>query len=164
MKKSILIRVIIGLVIIGAALIYKYYIAEPEKVNNINTNQNQNQNINQNIKAVIEAVKIKDLNIQSGDVIISPVTITGQAPGSWFFEGSFPIEVVDSVEGIIKQGYATAVGEWMTEDYVQFEAVIEFNNLMASDEQVGKIIFKKDNPSDLRELDDSFELSVKFSE
>jgi len=160
MKKSILIRVVIGLVIIGVALVYKYYIAEPEVVENINTNINAEENVN----AVIEALKIKDLNIESGELITSPVTISGSASGTWFFEGSFLVDLVDENDSVIAQSYVTALGEWMTEEYVSFGGTLEFSNLMAGDVQTGKLIFRKANPSDLNELDESFELPVKFSE
>lgn len=158
MKKSILIRLAIGVVFIGGALIYRYYIAEPKSVENIDVNIQVNENVN------TEPEKIINLNIEPRDAIKSPQVITGQAPGSWFFEGSFPIEIIDDTGTVIKQSYVTAIGEWMTDDYVSFQAIVEFNNLMASDSQVGKIVFKKDNPSGLPENDDSFEVMVFLSD
>src|SRR3989344_8354890 len=75
----------------------------------------------------------------------TPVTITGEARGNWYFEGSFPIEVKDNNGKVIGNGIAQASGEWMTEDFVPFEAKIEFTS--PGPNQSGTIVLKKDNPS-----------------
>src|SRR3989338_9762193 len=43
-----------------------------------------------------------------GSLITSPVTITGEARGTWFFEASFPVYVADWDGLIIGEGYAAA--------------------------------------------------------
>ena len=48
------------------------------------------------------------------------------ARGHWFFEGSFPVMVVDWDGRIIATHFATAQDDWMTEDFVRFEGEIEF--------------------------------------
>ncbi len=58
--------------------------------------------------------------------IESPLTIKGEARGVWFFEGSFPLFLADWDGKIIAQYYASAKSEWMTEEFVPFEAVLEF--------------------------------------
>jgi hypothetical protein len=99
-------------------------------------------------------------------VITSPLTLTGEA-GGWYFEGSFPVEVVDASGNIIVQGQATATGDWMTTDFVPFTASLTFTNpYTAGDpeaEKAGKIILRKDNPSGLPENDDSFEVPIRFA-
>jgi hypothetical protein len=52
----------------------------------------------------------------------SPITISGTARGNWFFEGSFPISIVNWDGLIIGEGIAQAQGEWMTENFVPFTA------------------------------------------
>jgi hypothetical protein len=96
--------------------------------------------------------------------ISSPVTITGKARGPWFFEGSFPISVVNWDGLIIGEGVATAQGEWMTEDFVPFTATITYNIATNTPYNRGAIILKKDNPSGLPENDDAVEMPVLFSE
>src|SRR3989338_6962652 len=48
--------------------------------------------------------------------IESPLTITGEARGNWFFEASFPV-VLTNWDGLIfAQGVAQAKSDWMTTD------------------------------------------------
>ena len=60
---------------------------------------------------------------------------------------------------IIAEGYATAQGDWMTTDYVPFEATLEFT-ADTSVSNRGSLILKKDNPSGLPENDDALEYTV----
>jgi hypothetical protein len=108
---------------------------------------------------IIEIYSPKD-----GDEIASPLTVTGKARGYWFFEGDFPVILTDWDGKIIAESFATAQGEWMTEDFVDFEGVIEFEKPEDVGEfsNRGSLIFQKDNPSDLPELDDAREMTVFF--
>ncbi len=98
--------------------------------------------------------------------INSPVSITGQAPGTWFFEASFPIYIVNWDGLIVGEGYARAKKDWMTTAYVPFEASIFYKlpdkPVAGTYSEEGVIIFKKDNPSGLLKYDDSFEVPVIF--
>jgi hypothetical protein len=97
-----------------------------------------------------------------GDVVGSPIKVRGEARGYWFFEASFPVILVDWDGRIIGEGIATANGEWMTEDFVPFEAEIIFDNsyLEESYSNRGALILKKDNPSGLPEHDDALEIPI----
>jgi len=95
-----------------------------------------------------------------GTVIGSPLKIRGQARGTWFFEGDFPLILKDQKGRVIARGYVTARGEWMTEQFVPFEGTLTFIKPAAGDR--GILVFKKDNPTDRPELDDSLELPVYF--
>ncbi len=95
-------------------------------------------------------------------VITSPVTIIGDARGTWFFEASFPITIVDWNGLIIGQGIAHAQSDWMTEEFVPFTATVEFTVATDTPYRRGAIILKKDNPSGLPEHDDALEIPVKF--
>ena len=95
-----------------------------------------------------------------GAVITSPLKVQGQARGTWFFEGDFPLILKDIKGRVIARGYVTALGEWMTKDFVPFEATITFAKPASSDR--GFLVFKKDNPTDRPELDDAMELPVFF--
>jgi len=92
-------------------------------------------------------------------VIKSPLTIKGQARGTWFFEASFPVILTNWDGLIIAQGIATAKSDWMTEEFVPFEAVLEFNEQQSYSNR-GALILKKDNPSGLPENDDALEIPV----
>lgn len=95
-----------------------------------------------------------------GAVISSPLIIRGRARGTWFFEGDFPLILYDMKGRVIAKGYVTARGEWMTEKFVPFDGTITFEKPMDADR--GILVFKKDNPTDRPELDDSLELPVHF--
>ena len=101
---------------------------------------------------------------REGDTITSPVTITGTARGSWFFEASFPISIVNWDGLIIGEGIATAQGDWMTADFVPFTATIAYTVDPQTPYNRGAVILKKDNPSGLPEHDASTEIPVIFGE
>lgn len=104
-----------------------------------------------------EEVFVKVDSPSSNQEIQSPFIIKGQARGTWFFEASFPIILLDEKGNIIKQTIAQAQGEWMTEDFVPFEAILTFS---VPKDQKGTLVFKKDNPSGLPENDDEVRVSV----
>lgn len=93
-----------------------------------------------------------------GEIITSPLKISGEARGNWYFEASFPLELLDAAGNQIAQGFATAEGEWMTEEFVPFEAVIIFPSSVGN----GTLVLHKDNPSGLPEHDAQVEIPVRF--
>jgi hypothetical protein len=95
-----------------------------------------------------------------GDTISSPLTISGQARGFWFFEASFPYELQDSNGTMIAQGPVQATGEWMTEEFVPFTVDITFPSQPT--DSMGTLLLKKDNPSGLPENDDTLVIPVVF--
>lgn len=96
----------------------------------------------------------------SGDVIRSPLEISGRARGFWFFEASFVVELQDREGNELATAIATAEGEWMTEDFVPFTATLTFEQPEADE---GILIFHKQNASGLKEHEDSVEVPVKFN-
>lgn len=95
-----------------------------------------------------------------GEKVKSPIKLSGEARGYWFFEASAPVEIVDANGNSLGAHYITAQGEWMTEDFVPFEGELEFNN---PGQGTGKLILRKDNPSDLPENDDDLTIPIKFT-
>ena len=89
----------------------------------------------------------------------SPLTVTGRAVGNWFFEASFPIEVVALDGTVLGRNFVQAQDEWMTTDFVPFVGQIIFDSQGYSS---GFIIFHKDNPSGLPEHDASRKMPVNF--
>lgn len=108
-------------------------------------------------------------------VVTSPLTITGEAPGFWYFEASFPLVLVNWDGLVIAQGYATAQGEWMTQEMVPFTGVLEFTDVLPLTEEVedlaqlqdfmkkGALILQRGNPSGLPENEDAIEFSIRFA-
>jgi hypothetical protein len=97
---------------------------------------------------------------EPGAVIESPLQVSGQARGMWFFEGDFPIVLKDSRGREIAKWFASAQGEWMTKSFVPFTATLNFKSPGAGTR--GVLELKKDNPSDRRELDDVVRVPVFF--
>lgn len=87
-------------------------------------------------------------------------TVRGEAR-LWYFEGSFPVEVVDANGKRLAMGIAQAQGEWMTTSFVPFSAPITLNSTPTT--QTGTIILRKDNPSGLSQNDDEFRVPIRFS-
>ncbi|KKP79922.1 MAG: hypothetical protein A2271_02650 [Candidatus Moranbacteria bacterium RIFOXYA12_FULL_35_19] len=111
------------------------------------------------------ANKIIITSLKPNDEIASPVLILGSAVGGWFFEGDFPGEVYDDNDKKLGSHFCSFISKsendtWMTEDFVDFRCEINFSEPKT---EKGYLLFKKDNPSDMRELDEEFKLPVKFS-
>ena len=103
---------------------------------------------------------IRVSSLSSSAAISSPVTITGEARGQWYFEASFPIVLVDQDGKVTAEGHAQALSDWMTTDFVPFEAKIEFTKPPYG--KSGMLMLKKDNPSGLPENDAAIEIPVSF--
>jgi hypothetical protein len=93
-----------------------------------------------------------------GSTITSPVTITGEARGTWFFEASFPVRIVDDQGQQVGIGVAQAEGEWMTTDFVPFSATVEYSTNATQ----GALLLKKDNPSGEPQYDAQIAIPVQF--
>jgi hypothetical protein len=94
------------------------------------------------------------------DVITSPLMITGEAKGTWYFEATFPVVLTNWNGLIIAEGYATATQDWMTEDFVPFTAEIVFEKPNYGER--GSLILQKANASGLPEHDDALEITIMF--
>jgi hypothetical protein len=90
----------------------------------------------------------------------SPLTITGEARGNWYFEASFPVEILDANGKVLGTHYAQAQGEWMTENFVPFRSTLTFTSPTTP---TGTLVLHKDNPSGLPEHDAQVRIPVRFS-
>ncbi|MFH1427427.1 MAG: GerMN domain-containing protein [Patescibacteria group bacterium] len=93
--------------------------------------------------------------------IISPLVISGEARGTWFFEASFPVKLYDDSSTLLTSAIASTTEDWMTEDFVPFQAMLTFSAPVGT---YGKLILEKDNPSDLPENADELIIPIKFGE
>lgn len=92
----------------------------------------------------------------------SPVTVSGEVPGTWAFEGDFPVELRDQAGEMIASAPGTLEGDWMSQEHVPFEAELEFTGVEPGSE--GSLLLIKDNPSNKPELDDRLEIPVGFAD
>lgn len=86
--------------------------------------------------------------------------IIGQARGYWFFEASFPIEILDKDGAVLTSSIATAQGEWMTENFVQFVSKVKVPGGYMGP---ATVVLKKDNPSGLPENDASISFPITIA-
>jgi hypothetical protein len=96
--------------------------------------------------------------LKSNDIITSPLIVEGKAKG-YFFEGSFPVELVDANGNVLVQTTADATENWMQIGYVKFQSRISFDSGTNTN---GVLIFRNDNPSGLSENAKSFQVPVRF--
>jgi len=134
------------IILMAAALgyfLYQNQIADKKldsaSYNQHDSDQKDNQSNNQTISSEI----IVDTPKPNSE-IQSPLSITGQARGNWYFEAVFPVKLLDSRKQIIAQGQARAKSDWLTTDFVPFEAYLEFSSDI---KQNGVLILQNDNPS-----------------
>ena len=132
--------------------------AQPTTPTDIAKNQTPPTTVEEQKYAISDDMIIVE-SPQKNAVVVSPLEVRGKARGSWFFEASFPIKLLNSGRKIIAQGIAQAEGEWMTQDFVPFHATLIFTTYKGD---MGTLILEKDNPSGLREFDDKREIPLKF--
>lgn len=103
---------------------------------------------------------IRVSSLRPYQIVNSPLVITGVAKGSWFFEASFPIVLISGDGTIVAQGIAKAKSDWMTTNFVQYEATLTFKLDKNLYNKKAMLVFKKDNPSGLPENENSLEIPV----
>lgn len=102
--------------------------------------------------------EIMVINPKQNEVVTSPLKIQGSVVGSWFFEASLPIKLVDSENKLIASGVAKPDADPLTEKPIPFSASLDFSTTATS----GYLIISNDNPSGLPEYSKSISLPVKF--
>jgi len=151
MKKPFLFLFIMVMVF-GLILVLIFVLSSNDEA--VNQNANNNQNLNQSLDADEIASVYSPKAYES---VKSPIEVSGIARGNWFFEASFPVKLISADGEILAETYATAKADWMTEEFVPFEASIVYS----SDESIaGRIILEKANPSDLPQYANSIEVPV----
>lgn len=95
---------------------------------------------------------------RSGASVGKTFTVSGSAPGNWFFEASFPIQVRDTENSKIGQAIAQAQSDWMTTELVPFTATITVSNYSGP----ATLVLLRDNPSGLPENDDALEIPISI--
>lgn len=152
MKTNIIILVFIGIIVIVALTVLGVKIFGSKDDGTCGNGQCGNPPTND--KIVIETPK-------TNEIISSPLEIKGKARGNWYFEASFPIRLLDENGQEIALTIAQAKGDWMTEDFVPFKAILEFVSPASTK---GTLVFEKDNPSGLPEYDDQVVIPIRFQE
>ncbi|MEK7183054.1 MAG: Gmad2 immunoglobulin-like domain-containing protein [Patescibacteria group bacterium] len=106
-----------------------------------------------------EDVLIRVTSPQPYASVTSPLTITGEARGTWYFEATFPVRILDADGKELGASYAQAQDEWMTEEFVPFVSTLTFTTPST---ETGLLVLEKDNPSGLPEHADEIRIPVTF--
>lgn len=99
------------------------------------------------------------VDVTEGSRLQSPVTITGEARGMWYFEASFPVRLLDGNGNEIAIAPAQAQDDWMTEEFVPFSVTLTFAQPSTP---TGTLVLENDNPSGLPENSKKIEIPVTF--
>ena len=156
MKKVIAISVIIVVVVILIALIFDWGRRE-SKIPEIDTSASLTENSLINSSSTLDLPIVVN-NIVDNQEVLNPLKIVGKAKGNWFFEATFPIDLVDTDGNILASTVATAEGDWMTADFVNFSATLDYSK--ATNTRRAIIVLNKDNPSGNPDLDQSIFIPV----
>ena len=151
---------VVVIVLIAGYSIYQLYPSAPAPIPQEEELQKPEEETNQThvgLDKIDDLIKVE--NPEPYQTINSPLVIKGEARGYWFFEADFPIKLLDEKENLIALQIATAQSDWMTEDFVPFEAVLEFETPAA---ERGFLVFEKDNPSGLQENADELRIPIVF--
>ncbi|MEQ8558787.1 MAG: Gmad2 immunoglobulin-like domain-containing protein [Henriciella sp.] len=76
--------------------------------------------------------------------ITTPLQLSGSVPGTWYFEGSFPIRLQSADGETLAQSVANSTEDWMTEEPVAFEASLDFS---VSAPTEATLVLSEDDPS-----------------
>lgn len=143
--------IVVGVVVLLAAVIYGIYVFPGMN----GEGQTVVENVSTSTDDLIHVIMpLPDVLVQS------PLLVKGEARGSWYFEASFPVKILDDNGQVLGQVPAQAQGDWMTTDFVPFQATLQFTTPTT---EKGTVVFQKDNPSGLPANDASVSVPVYFS-
>jgi hypothetical protein len=96
-----------------------------------------------------------------GAVTGKSFTVKGRARGTWYFEASFPVEVLDKNGKRLTIIPAQAQGEWMTTEFVPFSVAVSVPSTYIGP---ATLVLHKDNPSGLPQNDASisFPITIEY--
>jgi hypothetical protein len=140
--------------------------AATSTVTKVNIGQNTASTTGSTASSTAGIVSTGDIRItspRSGQVVSSPLTVTGEARGNWFFEASAPVYVVNANGKKIAEGVINAQGDWMTTNFVPFKGTLTWSASSTGTSTKGSLIFMNDNPSGNPTLQKSVAVPVVFS-
>lgn len=96
-----------------------------------------------------------------GSVTGKTFAVKGKARGTWYFEASFPVVILDKDGNRLAAVPAQAEGNWMTTEFVPFTANITVPNTYIGP---ATVVLKKDNPSGdpSRDASVSYPITIEY--
>jgi hypothetical protein len=145
---------IISLIAVIIAIIFGFWLFNRSASAPINNSTNTTPETNPDIK-------ITYITPEENEVVSFPFEIKGEARGTWFFEASFPVEILNDKQEVVTTGIAQAEDEWMTENFVPWTVKFDTKPTGLTKEEAF-IKFKKDNPSGEPSMDKSFIIPIRL--
>lgn len=90
--------------------------------------------------------------------VSSPINISGNAPGNWFFEAQLSVELQDQAGEIMAETSISTDENWMTTDQVPFSGIINYEN--PNNETNATLVIRSANPSGLPEKEKSLSIPL----
>lgn len=155
---------LISIILVSLAIVFSAYIVKDRDIccgialcrnmANICDEQEESENT---VLTSSKGTELTLLNIQSNDTISNGIDINGHVKGNWYFEGEFPVRILDSRGDVVASTSAIAQSEWTTDEEVPFRLrvdlpIIQEHNLV--------FVFQKSNPSGLMENEDSVSIPL----
>ena len=146
MKRNIILSVIFVVIIALCALAFDWgrrsepQTSVPPETDFSMTPESNVSASSTDVHSLISVPSVKD-----NQTVTSPIQLSGKAVGSWYFEASFPIELVDSNGDVLATTTGQAQGTWATTSFVSFTAQLSYAK--ATTTRRGLIVLSNDNPS-----------------
>lgn len=119
------------------------------------------QNLEEQVAEITYVNASQDLIVPElpfpGAVTGKDFSVIGKARGNWYFEASFPIDVLDKDGNILVKSYATAQGEWMTTEFVPYKGEIKIPDTYMGP---ATLVLHKDNASGEPDKDASISFPI----
>lgn len=134
-----------------------------KQVTSLCISNNEDENEKDNVKGEVlseKGEKIYFENLKSGDEINVDFKILGKVPSNWFFEGMFPVRVLDVNGEEILLLYATTQDDIFNDEYVDFSVDLSSFVIDIDKDLIVVLRFEKDNPSGLDVNSDKVDISV----
>jgi hypothetical protein len=80
-----------------------------------------------------------------GARVTSPLIVEGTAPGDWYFEAQFPLQLVGADGAVIAEAPAMSQSDWMTESPVPYRGQLTFT---VTQETQATLVLQEDMPAD----------------
>ena len=152
--------VVLMLYLLAGGIVAFYFIARPIPVPEPPTFPVVTKPAPQPAEPVVYKDLIKVDAPLSGGYVTTPLVVTGEARGTWYFEASVPVTLLDGNGKVLVETHADALSDWMTNDYVPFKATLAF---AAPGTAGGTLVLHKDNPSGEPARDDEVRIPVRFN-
>ena len=150
---KILLTIIVALILVGAGIFYIN--KDKNDLNSVYTTPYTTPSMA--TSSVSSMIRVT--SPLANTLVKSPLVVTGQARGNWYFEASFPVRILDGNGKELGVIPAQAQGEWMTTSFVPFHVILSF---ATSTTDIGTLVLERDNPSGLPQNAAELRIPIRF--